>query len=358
MATAGAFDPWTDLNIGSPATDSWANGVNNHGDIVGGFVPDSSSHAYLLAADGTFTDLTPTNDESQAYDINDAGTIVGQLKNASAEYRAFIRPAGGPVQELGTLGGTYSIANAINASGFVVGYSLNAANRGRAMSYDPATSTMTDLGTLGGDYSEANDVNDAGFIVGGARPTGSTNLHAFVIDPGTHVMTDLGTLGGDSSRANGINNRGQIVGEAQVVGGDYHAFVYDLATHTMTDLGLTSTYSSAKSINDRGIIVGQSQATSGGHAFVVDLAAADPSPVDLGTIGGPYSYASDVSGQNLVVGSSSINDVDELSHATKIQLPLPEAPTTTVTPTTTAPATPATDPPPATPVTVTPTYTG
>ena len=125
----------------------------------------------MLAADGTFTDLTPTNDEAQANDINDDGTIVGELKTASAEHRAFIRPAGGPVQELGTLGGTFSSANAMNSSGLIAGYSLNGSNRGRAMSYDPATSTMTDLGTLGGDYSEANGVNDAGFIVGGSRIT-------------------------------------------------------------------------------------------------------------------------------------------------------------------------------------------
>ena len=38
----------------------------------------------MLAADGTFTDLTPTNDEAQANDSNDDGTIVGEAQEPRA----------------------------------------------------------------------------------------------------------------------------------------------------------------------------------------------------------------------------------------------------------------------------------
>ncbi len=314
----------------------------------------------MLAADGTFTDLTPTNDEAQANDSNDDGTIVGELKTASAEHRAFIRPAGGPVQELGTLGGTFSSANAVNSSGLIAGYSLNGSNRGRAMSYDPATSTTTDLGTLGGDYSEANGVNDAGFIVGGSRITSSLDTHAFVVDPTTHVMADLGTLGGDESHAYDINNLGQIVGEAQVASGDYHGFLYDLGTHTMTDLGVSGPSTTATAINDRGIVVGTFETGGTPHGFALDLQATSPAVMDLGTINGSSSNANAVSGQNLVVGSSMVNDDEDFAHATKVQLPLPETPTTSTPTSVTTTSTPAptSDPAPAVPVDVTPTYTG
>ena len=53
---------------------------------------------------------------------------------------------------------------------------------------------MTDLGTLGGAFSQANAINNAGQIVGVfSTVTGSS--HAFFYQNG--IMTDLGTLGGN-----------------------------------------------------------------------------------------------------------------------------------------------------------------
>ncbi|HEV2729388.1 MAG TPA: hypothetical protein VGV15_05100, partial [Terriglobales bacterium] len=71
--------------------------------------------------------------------------------------------------------------------------------------------TVQDLGTLGGTFSTANSINNKGWVPGGATILGDTALHAFLWRKG--VMTDLGTLGGPNSIAlYPLNERGQVTG--------------------------------------------------------------------------------------------------------------------------------------------------
>jgi probable HAF family extracellular repeat protein len=111
--------------------------------------------------------------------------------------------------------GSYSYATAINNSGTVAGEALSASGYGHAFSYTVAGG-MTDLGTLpGGLDSVAEGINDSGTVVGwtgytpGAQGYGPYYYgtdQAFSYSGG--VMTGLGTLGGTSSAAYGINNAG------------------------------------------------------------------------------------------------------------------------------------------------------
>jgi probable HAF family extracellular repeat protein len=73
-----------------------------------------------------------------------------------------------------------------------------------------------DLGTLGGSYSAANAINNSGQIVGFSTLNGDTVDHATLWENGT--ILDLNNLLGISGTgwtlddATGINNLGQIVG--------------------------------------------------------------------------------------------------------------------------------------------------
>src|SRR5262245_6445438 len=71
--------------------------------------------------------------------------------------------------------------------------------------------TITDLGSLGGGYSDAVALNESGQVIGTSGLANGT-YHAFLWQNG--VMSDLGTLGGNGSYASDINNAGQVVGVA------------------------------------------------------------------------------------------------------------------------------------------------
>jgi probable HAF family extracellular repeat protein len=124
------------------------------------------------------------------------------------------------IRDLGTLGGqtTFTFAGASerfrNDAGQIVGGSQVAPptpfSSTHAFLWDPVTG-MQDLGTLGGSFSMATAINDEGRVVGESNIQGDLADHAFTWRDG--IMTDLGTLPGDTrSRAVTIDSDGQIYG--------------------------------------------------------------------------------------------------------------------------------------------------
>ncbi len=138
--------------------------------------------------------------------------------------------------ELGTLGGGGSLAYDINDAGQVVGWSTaEVMGPGHAFITGPDGVRMTALGRLGSGSSYASGINDAGQVVG-SSDTATGWSHAFITGPNGVGMTDLGTLGGDSSHALGINDAGQVVGWSHTAAGDQHAFITGPNGIGMTDL--------------------------------------------------------------------------------------------------------------------------
>jgi probable HAF family extracellular repeat protein len=163
----------------------------------------------------------------------------------------------------------------------------------------PPRYQLTRLGTLGGQQSAAAAVNDLGEAVGYSQ-TAAGATHAFFSSQGK--MTDLGTLGGANSYAVALNNLGQVVGWSQTATGVLHAFLWDKGTGKLTDLHPAgATASIANAINDSGEVVGTVWPPQNGppHAY---LWRPGQAPLDLGTGGGLFSFASDLNELGQVVG--------------------------------------------------------
>jgi probable HAF family extracellular repeat protein len=108
-----------------------------------------------------------------------------------------------------------SDALAINDSGMAAGW-FRSEDQGPTRAFSYAGSGMVDLGTLGGSNSVARDINASGVIVGESN-VGDGSTHAFIYVSGT--MQDLNTYapvsGWEFLTANAINDHGEIVGQAR-----------------------------------------------------------------------------------------------------------------------------------------------
>jgi probable HAF family extracellular repeat protein len=204
---------------------------------------------------------------------------------------------------------------------------------------------LIDVGTFGGPFSVVNGgenfINNAGTIVGGADTSVPTpvpgcynpvNLrdcyisHAFVWSH--HHLKDLGTLpGGYFSFAEGINNAGQIVGVSENGQIDpaygnpqFHAVLWE--NGIIEDLGTLGGMSSfATTINDRGEVMGVAQndvpdpfSILGGTGDGTSLTQTrgflweNGKMHDLGTLGGPDTFAIFLNQRGQVAGMSYTSD--------------------------------------------------
>lgn len=207
------------------AGNSYAADANNAGQVVGwGTVELGYDRPFVWTESAGMVELPLLAGHvwGKAHAINDSGQIVGEsvgyLGDGSAEWRAVLWE-GGSVVDLGTLAGAepyMNRANDINASGWIVGRSSNA-----AVLWHPTEGIVELPMPAGGGYdaSVANAINDSGQIVGGVR----TVVGARPVLPSlwegetvTVLPTPYGTGGGDYPRAYDLNAAGVVVGSASI----------------------------------------------------------------------------------------------------------------------------------------------
>jgi len=141
---------------------------------------------------------------------------------------------------------------------------------------------MTDLGTLGGTFSIAIDVNNRGQATGEASIAGDSQYHAFLYSGG--IMTDLGGLGGTFAFGTNINSSGQVVGAASLPGDtEDHGFLYSAGA--MTDLNTLIPANSGLTIVSAGGINAQGQISATGVDASGNYHALLLTPVSSNSVG-------------------------------------------------------------------------
>jgi probable HAF family extracellular repeat protein len=248
---------------------TFATAISEAGDIVG-YAHTSTAfeppHAFLYR-DGRLTDLGTgfgAGSVSTAYDVNDAGLIVGSRRPTQSDPERAVVWLNGvltPLPGLGGIGPSFDIqdrAEAVNGLGDVVGEAratdgtLHAALWRNGQIQDLAAEFPGALATF------ARDVNDAGQVLIDYR---GSSVRAKVWQNGT--VRDIGGF-----FPSGINNAGKAVGTSVVSGAGGASFLHAVVSlhgsdvldlnQAVTNLPSGVTLGHAEEINDNGVIVGWS----------------------------------------------------------------------------------------------------
>ena len=150
---------------------SEAQAINNSGQVVGYLFTGSQTHAFLYS-NGTMTDLGTLGVRTVVPSGSTPRARSSAVRTSLATRRNMRLSTTKDRCKIGTLGGTVSLANAINASGEVVGYSLTAGNTEQDAFLD-RNGSMIDLNSLiapaaGWMIINATGINDAGQIAADA----------------------------------------------------------------------------------------------------------------------------------------------------------------------------------------------
>ncbi len=259
----------------------YAVSINASGQVVGQV--DSLGGAFPWGAGVLWTDGVPQALQLFASDIDDAGRIVGSIRETTPDGTWTIAAIRGPdsIVHIGTLGGRVSEATGIGGAGHIVGWSETVVDSldgfpvlaVHAFLLPSVGGELADLGVLGGPdggdgpgrpASWANAVNAAGEVVGWSDAPewmAGPNEYGYARRPvvwSGNTILDLGTLGSRHGFAMDINETGWVVGGSLDASGQQRATLW--RDGEIIDLGTLPGYaaSHAYRINEAGDIVGYS----------------------------------------------------------------------------------------------------
>lgn len=207
--------------------------INDQGQVAGSYLgPTGTGEAYTWSAAGGFVGLArvPGAYYMEAVAINESGVVAGNAQWEDGTARPVIWTDQGQAQDIGVSGA----AQGMNDLGHVVGYASpqGFAGIGEAFLWD-ATNGATLLGTLGGTWSLANGVNASDDVVGTSE-TADGQSHGFLWSKGT--MTDLTAVGDTYSEGYAISDAGVVTGIHSGPSGETRAFRWT-RSEGMVDVG-------------------------------------------------------------------------------------------------------------------------
>jgi uncharacterized membrane protein len=203
---------------------SFARGINNHGDIVGGYAgSDGKEHGFMIHQ--------------------------GKLSTFDVPFRAAV--------------GTQ--LNAINDAGAIVGVWVDGAFKGHGFIY--ADGNFSNLQYPASRDTTPFGINSKGDIVGNWDSDQSTTGHGFVFSSGHMNSFDVPNAMPNGTAANGLNDSGQIVGT--YIGADrkFHGFIQEGSTFTTIDCP-RAVATIAWGINADGLIAGNCDIGNVRYGFV------------------------------------------------------------------------------------------
>jgi uncharacterized membrane protein len=268
-------------------------GINNSGQLVGGYqLADQSRHGFLDVG-GVFTTIDDPNatSGSEATGINNSGQIVGTYNLNPPEVGHVLEGAHGflynqaamtfsPIDDP-TAGVTNTTPIKINDAGDIVG--IFRVNGGSGNGFLDSGGSFSTVNFPGQNGTHDNGINNGGEIVGQYKDSGGAR-HGFLDNGG--IFTTIDFPGAPQTILSDINNFGDILGNYTTTQGAIFGFVDKAGTLTTIAFpGAVNT--EAYGINDKGDIVGTYEDDGGVfHGFE---AAAVPEPGTFGLLGAGIS---------------------------------------------------------------------
>jgi probable HAF family extracellular repeat protein len=257
---------------------------------------------------------------TRALGVNDAALVVGVSSNPDETNMPFVWESGAMRQLPLLMGGTTGEAVGVNASGVIVGRSNDGSGQDRAVRWirnPDGTWHVEDLGTLGGTFARATAINDLGHVTGASQiapppPPQRQTSHAFLLSAS---MIDLGVLRFSDPNAIVFSEGTSLNASGHVVGFSYpalsaeldHAFYFDGTTMIdLTPRGFRPRMR-ANGINDSDVIVGEvaDRDITGGPSRAFFMSPGDATPQFVPTLDGHTDNAAYAIGNDgAIVGTS------------------------------------------------------
>lgn len=201
------------------AAATFAQGINNTGQIVGGWCPATGNcQGFRRSATGTFSNLRyPGSASTQANGINDAGQVVGQYYNSTGNDHGFLLYAGNSYT-IDAPGASGTLANAINGDASIAGTFYSPDTSFVEYALPPTWSGTFTTFSYGGGPTYGNGIDNDNDLLGEASGGG------FLLTNNV-LITTFQYPGALSTETLGVNDFGQIVGWYVDSSGNQHGFL-------------------------------------------------------------------------------------------------------------------------------------